>query len=86
MRIGTFTYIADPVFNVLQQGEIVTISFDYQAVDSAGAISNPSTVTLQILGANDAPVATAIDAGVTNEDAGAISVNLLSTTFRSGHR
>ena len=78
---GTFTYIADPVFNVLRQGEIATISFDYQAVDSAGAISNPSTVTLQILGVNDAPVATAIDAGITNEDAGTISVNLLSTTF-----
>lgn len=78
---GTFTYISDPIFNVLQQGEAATISFDFQASDGAGAVSNISTVTLQILGANDVPIATEINAGVTNEDAGAVSINLLSTAL-----
>lgn len=78
---GTFTYIADPIFNVLQEGESAEISFDFQATDSAGAVSNPSTVTLQILGANDAPIATNIDAGIVNEDAGPVAINLLSTTL-----
>lgn len=78
---GTFTYIADPIFNVLQEGESAEISFEFQATDSAGAVSNPSTVTLQILGANDAPIATNIDAGITNEDAGPVTINLLSTTL-----
>ena len=78
---GTFTFIADPIFNVLQQGESATISFDFQVEDSAGSISNTSTVTLQILGANDAPTATAINAGTTNGDAGAVEIDLLSTTL-----
>lgn len=78
---GTFTYIADPIFNILQQGESASISFDFQVEDSAGAVSNASTVTLQILGVNDAPVATAIDAGTTDEDAGTVAINLLATTL-----
>lgn len=78
---GTFTYIADPIFNILQQGESTSISFDFLVEDSAGAISNPSTVILQILGVNDAPIATAIDAGTTNEDAGPVAINLLATTL-----
>jgi len=78
---GTFTYISDPIFNILQQGESTSISFDFQVEDSAGAISNPSTVTLQILGVNDAPIATVIDAGTTKEDAGPVAINLLATTL-----
>lgn len=78
---GTFTFIADPIFNILQQGESTSVSFDFQVEDSAGAVSNPSTVTLQILGVNDAPIATAIDAGTTKEDAGPVAINLLATTL-----
>ncbi|MEM8812197.1 MAG: VCBS domain-containing protein [Pseudomonadota bacterium] len=78
---GTFTFIADPIFNILNVGESVSVSFDFQAENGFGLVSNISTVTLQILGANDAPIAFPIFAGTTTEDANPVSIDLLSTAL-----
>ena len=58
---GTFTYIPDPLFQTLQQGEVTAVSFDFIATDAVGATSNTSTVTLNVVGVNDVPVVTVVN-------------------------
>jgi VCBS repeat-containing protein len=71
---GTFIY--DPstsaTLNALQLGQTGIDTFPYQAIDTAGALSLPATVTITVSGANDPPIARDNfypDAGVVfNED------------------
>ncbi|MEM1048602.1 MAG: VCBS domain-containing protein [Pseudomonadota bacterium] len=58
---GTFSFILDPIFQTLAVGEVTSVSFVYRALDDFDAASDPATVTLQIIGANDVPVITVVD-------------------------
>ncbi|MCG8909931.1 retention module-containing protein, partial [Pseudomonas sp. DP-17] len=49
---GAWTYIANAAYNELKQGEKLTDSFTVKAIDGTSA-----TVTVNIVGTNDAPVA-----------------------------
>jgi len=64
---GTFTFNLGENFNNLKGGQVKNISFNYAAIDKSGAQSNISSVTIQITGTNDAPVAT-LTSVATNED------------------
>lgn len=66
----TFTPEAD------YEGTVTDISYTVQ--DSAGAISNPATVSVSITGSNDAPVAGAVPNAGTNEDVTVNNIDVLS--------
>ncbi len=54
---GTWSYTADSAYNELKQGETLTDTFSVQSADGT-----PSSVTVNIVGSNDAPVAQAASA------------------------
>lgn len=78
---GTFTFIADPIFETLAEGEVGSVSFSYQAVDLFGGVSNAATVTIQVFGSNDAPFATPILADAVTDGDLLTSIDLLETAF-----
>jgi len=64
-------------FNDLNSGESETITIQYDVTD--GIVSTPTTATLVVNGANDAPtVSGPVDAGTTNEDASPVTIDLLA--------
>ncbi len=63
-------------FEDLAAGEQVTETIVYEMSDDAGAPSQ-ATLTVTINGANDAPTASAIDLGTTDEDAASVVGDLL---------
>ncbi|WP_168047003.1 VCBS domain-containing protein, partial [Brevundimonas alba] len=54
---GTYTFDAS-AFDSLNAGETETVTFQFQARDENGTLSNVATQTITINGVNDAPVAT----------------------------
>jgi len=64
---GTFTYDPGDTFNYLGEGETATDTFQYTIVDGHGGQST-ATVTITIIGANDAPVAEDKDYSVGEDD------------------
>ncbi len=80
---GSYSFEANKDFDNLAEGQTRTVSFTYSAVDNAGGVSAPKTVTITVTGVNDAPIAIAatkaVDEGVkvagsvaaTDADAGA---------------
>jgi VCBS repeat-containing protein len=65
---GSYTYVLDNDSYAVQSlavGQIVTETFDYLATD--GLVATPSTLTVTVSGANDAPV-TAVDTVAIQED------------------
>ena len=77
LQIATADLLANDtdVDNYLAAGEIATDSFTYTVTDEFGA-TDTATVTLTILGSNDAPVAVN-DTGAVSEDGPGIIVDLL---------
>ena len=77
---GTLNYdpTAVAAINALGAGESLVDSFTYVAQDAFGAVSNTATVTLDVQGVNDTPVAAAI-AGAANEDGSAIVLSAAYT-------
>jgi len=73
---GTFSFSPGADFQDLAQGETRTVTFTYTATDAHGAVSEPSTVTIRVAGANDAPVAT-VDSVVGAEDA-SVTIDVLA--------
>lgn len=78
---GTFSYIADPAFQTLAEGETTAVSFGYRAIDGLGASSNTATVTLQVTGRNDAPQAAPIDVNVTDDVDDPVTIDLFEGIF-----
>jgi VCBS repeat-containing protein len=80
---GSYSFDANKDFDNLAIGQTKTVNFTYSAVDNAGGVSAPKTVTITVTGTNDAPVASAatksVDEGMkvegsvtaTDADAGA---------------
>ncbi len=79
---GTFTFDPGTDFEDLATGETRAVTFGYRAADRHGAESGDATVTLTVAGANDAPVANAVER-TTNEDAGFFGIDLLDGTVTS---
>ncbi|WP_424990889.1 Ig-like domain-containing protein [Fluviibacterium sp. S390] len=76
---GTFDYDPNGMFESLAAGQTATDSFTYTITDGFGG-SDTATVSIQITGVNDAPVAVD-DNGVgfgTNEDTGFTTGNVLA--------
>lgn len=73
---GTFGFSPRSDFQDLAQGESRTVTFTYTATDAHGVVSEPSTVTIRVAGANDAPVAT-VDSVVGVEDA-SVTIDVLA--------
>jgi VCBS repeat-containing protein len=65
---GSYSFDANKDFDNLTVGQTKEVSFTYSAVDNAGGVSAPKTVTIIVKGVNDAPVAIAatksVDEGV----------------------
>ena len=59
---------ADPAYNALAEGEVQTITVNYQVEDAAG-LSDSSSFLITLTGTNDAPVATFSTAQTATEDA-----------------
>ena len=68
---GTFSFDPGSDFDSLQSGKNEDVTFTYQAKDSHGALSAPTTVTITVTGVNDAPVASDVKADA-EEDGGAV--------------
>lgn len=67
---GFYIYIANASLDPLQEGDTATEQFDFVVTDSLGR-SEATTLTLNVSGANDAPVITgAIATGSVTEDLG----------------
>jgi VCBS repeat-containing protein len=73
---GTFSFSPGDDFQDLAQGESRSVTFTYTATDAHGAVSEPSTVTVRVAGANDAPVAT-VDSIVGAEDT-SVTIDVLA--------
>lgn len=59
---GTYTFNPSG-FDYLAEGEKATVTFKYVAIDGFGARSEPQTVTITMIGKNDAPEIVAVDSG-----------------------
>jgi VCBS repeat-containing protein len=73
---GKVSYDPGAHFNALAAGQTAIDTFTYTMQDSGGAQST-ATVSVQIVGQNDAPVANA-DSGNAVEDGGAVTVDVLA--------
>jgi VCBS repeat-containing protein len=73
---GTFTFDPGTGFQGLAQGETVTQTFTYQAIDPQGAASNIATVNILVSGVNDAPTAT--DLAFTTSEDGPVLIQALA--------
>ena len=69
---------ADPAYNALAEGEVQTITVNYQVEDAAG-LTDANTFLITLTGTNDAPVATFSTAQTATEDAEPITGQLTST-------
>ncbi|UVO51672.1 tandem-95 repeat protein [Sphingomonas sp. SUN019] len=77
---GSIGYAPGAQFQYLRAGQSVTDSFSYTITDLAGLTSS-ATVTMTIVGANDAPVNLALAGGAVNENAaGGTVVGTLSAS------
>jgi VCBS repeat-containing protein len=74
------SYSFDPAgdFDDLAAGESRIVAFTYRVTDTNGD-SDEATVTITVTGTNDAPIATAFDAGSASEDDAPLNIDLLST-------
>lgn len=53
---GVFRFLTQGEFDDLAQGETRQVTFDYAAADNNGAVSAPGTVTITVVGVDNAPV------------------------------
>ncbi|SDT90377.1 VCBS domain-containing protein [Halopseudomonas salegens] len=56
---GTYNFDPGTDFDYLAEGETTAVTFTYRATDNQGAVSQVATVTLTVVGSNDAPVVSA---------------------------
>lgn len=65
---GTFEYFTDGDFQYLRAGETTTVSFVYEAEDADGD-TDQATVTIEVTGTNDQPIASDLAFSVGEDDA-----------------
>lgn len=53
---GTFRFLTNGDFDDLAEGETRDVTFEYAAADNNGAVSAPGTVTITVVGIDNAPV------------------------------
>ena len=58
---GSYSFNPGTSFDDLAAGESRQVSFTYRAVDDSGAVSETATITLTVVGSNDAPEIAAVD-------------------------
>ncbi len=73
---GTFDYDPNNAFEYLDFGDVATDSFTYTMQDSQG-VQSTATMTITIVGVNDAPVAFD-DTDTTDEDSAFTTINVLN--------
>ncbi|OLO02582.1 Ig-like domain-containing protein, partial [Salinicola socius] len=56
---GSYSFAPGTDFDGLAAGESRDVTFSYTAIDNDGGVSEPKTVTINVTGTNDAPVAQA---------------------------
>ena len=79
---GTYTYTLDnarAATQALTQGQGVSEVFNYTIKDTAGAVSNSTTLTVSVTGTNDLPVAVA-DAASTPLNVALLNINVMPMT------
>nr|WP_254722263.1 VCBS domain-containing protein [Gilvimarinus xylanilyticus] len=52
---GTFRFLTNGEFDDLAAGEFRDVTFEYAAADNNGAVSEPGTVTIRVVGVDNAP-------------------------------
>ncbi|MCO6455986.1 MAG: DVUA0089 family protein [Pirellulaceae bacterium] len=65
---GSFTFNPGGDFQQLAEGQVTSVDFTYQATDRHGATSNVATVTVNVTGINDTPVASNLTVTITEND------------------
>jgi VCBS repeat-containing protein len=79
---GDYSYVANAALDPLRLGDNPTEVFNFTVTDSMGH-NTPTTVTFNVVGANDAPLITAADTtGIMTEDAG--PTVLVNGSFETG--
>ncbi|EEA96924.1 VCBS domain-containing protein [Pseudovibrio sp. JE062] len=81
---GVFEYTPYPAFDYLSDGETGTDTFTYTVTDNHGG-SHTSTVTLTIIGENDAPVASAVNVSTTESSSVVVSPVFLDPDANDTH-
>ncbi|GES53172.1 hypothetical protein Rhsp01_57630 [Rhizobium sp. NBRC 114257] len=84
---GTYSYTLDDTkdaTNSLSQGEQVKEIFDYTVQDAHG-VQSSATITINVIGTNDAPIAVAEAASVTEDTAVTATGNLLAGASDADH-
>jgi len=76
---GAATFDPDGDFETLAKGDVATASIDYTVSDGRGSTTT-STVTVTVVGENDAPVAKSDFTGSATEDAGAKTITFNAVT------
>jgi VCBS repeat-containing protein len=77
---GQWTYTLDPASaDALDEGEVVTETYEATYTDAIGATTAPQILTITIEGSNDAPVMTAGALTVNEDTAGTIDLTLFTT-------
>lgn len=74
---NTFTYESDPAWQALDEGESHVVTFDYSIQDTSGA-NDTATVTITVVGVNDAPIVED-DTAVVDENGSVVIEPLLAT-------
>ncbi|MFV3411075.1 retention module-containing protein [Pseudomonas sp. NY15436] len=64
---GSYVFTPGKDFDNLPDGQSRDVTFTYQAKDNDGTLSDPQTITITVTGSNDAPVASATSAAVTED-------------------
>ena len=81
----TFRYDPGTAFDYLKPGEIATDTFNYTVTDASGATST-QTVTINITGQNDGPVAVSVAAETDENTSVAITPNFSDADVGDSHR
>ncbi|RED11840.1 beta strand repeat-containing protein [Pontivivens insulae] len=75
---GSVDFDAAGDFDSLGEGETATVSIDYTVINSDG-LEDTATLTIEVTGVNDAPVA--VDQAVRTDEDSAVSGNVLTGAF-----
>lgn len=69
---------SDPFYQALAEGQVTTLLITYDVTDLTAVV--PHSITITVIGSNDAAVVTGITGGVVTEDTGTAATGVLTVT------
>ncbi|MBD9574350.1 retention module-containing protein [Pseudomonas sp. PDM23] len=72
---GSYSFNPGTAFDHLAAGQNEAVTFTYQAKDNNGALSDPKTITITVIGSNDAAVITGQTSGSADETNAPVTID-----------